>query len=167
MLERTVVVVNPEGLHARPAARLVQAAGQFTSQNELVANGKTASAKSIVGVLRLGVSLPALMQLLGHKDIRMTLRYLQVTQQDLQREFHLARQAAAHPHRIPKLPLIDPFSAPPDLAGIQGALRATRHLLEMYRRQLSDEKTRRKLQRLDHRLLGVASQVKQLATAEK
>jgi hypothetical protein len=28
-------------------------------------------------MLRLGVSLPALMQLLGHKDIRMTLRYVQ------------------------------------------------------------------------------------------
>src|SRR6516164_568520 len=39
-------------------------------------------------MLRLGVGLPALMQLLGHKDIRMTMRYLQVTQQDLQREFH-------------------------------------------------------------------------------
>jgi len=39
-------------------------------------------------MLRLGVSLPALMRLLGHKDIRMTLRYVQVTQQDLQREFH-------------------------------------------------------------------------------
>jgi hypothetical protein len=25
--------------------------------------------------VRLGVSLPALMQMLGHKDIRMTLRY--------------------------------------------------------------------------------------------
>jgi integrase/recombinase XerD len=32
-------------------------------------------------MVRLGVSLPALMQLLGHKDIRMTLRYVQVTQQ--------------------------------------------------------------------------------------
>ena len=36
-------------------------------------------------MLGLGVSLPALMQLLGHKDIRMTMRYVQVTQQDLQR----------------------------------------------------------------------------------
>jgi integrase len=26
-------------------------------------------------MVRLGVSLPALMQMLGHKDIRMTLRY--------------------------------------------------------------------------------------------
>src|SRR5207245_5681681 len=45
-------------------------------------------------MIRLGVSLPALMQLLGHKDIRMTMRYVQVTQRDLQREFHLARQHA-------------------------------------------------------------------------
>ncbi len=118
-------------------------------------------------MLRLGVSLPGLMQLLGHKDIRMTLRYLQVTQQDLQREFHLARQAAAHHHLIPKLPLPDPFSATPDLAGVQRALRATRHLLDMYRRQLSDERTRRKLQRLDRRLLDVASQLDLVATAEK
>jgi hypothetical protein len=29
---------------------------------------------------------------LQHKDIRMTLRYLQITQQDLQREFHVARK---------------------------------------------------------------------------
>ena len=52
-------------------------------------------------MLRLGVSLPALMLLLGHKDVRMTLRYVQVTHQGLQREFHLARQNAAPPHRLP------------------------------------------------------------------
>jgi site-specific recombinase XerD len=54
-------------------------------------------------MIRLGVSLPALMQLLGHKDIRMTLRYVQVTQQDLQREFHAARQRAPQPHSVPVL----------------------------------------------------------------
>ena len=48
-------------------------------------------------MLRLGVGLPALMQLLGHKDIRMTLRHVQVTQQDLQRQFHAARQACHQP----------------------------------------------------------------------
>ena len=42
------------------------------------------------------------------------------------------------------------------LPGIHQALAATRHLLEMYRRQLPDEKTRRTLQRLDRRLLAVA-----------
>jgi len=117
-------------------------------------------------MLRLGVSLPALMQLLGHKDIRMTLGYVQVTQQDLQREFHVARQRAAQPHHAPVL------SAPncatsTGLPGIRQALAATRHLLQMYRRQLSDEKTRRRLQRLDRRLLDVAVQLDHVTTAEK
>lgn len=115
-------------------------------------------------MLRLGVSLPALMHLLGHKNIRMTLRYLQITQQDLQREFHLARQAAPHHHCIPHLHLSD---AAADLSGIQRAVAATRHLLTMYRRRLTNEKIRRRLQRLDRRLLDIASQLKLLATAEK
>jgi len=89
------------------------------------------------------------MKLLGHKDIRMTLRYAEVTQQDLQREFHQARQNAVHPHRLP---------------GVRQALAATRHLLEMYRRQLGDEKIRRTLQRLDKRLLTVASQLQSIHT---
>ena len=56
-------------------------------------------------MLRLGASLPALMQLLGHKDIRMTMRYVEVTPQDLHREFHTALQHAASPHRVPVLPV--------------------------------------------------------------
>src|SRR5205814_5557887 len=81
-------------------------------------------------MLRLGVSLPALMQLLGHKDVRMTLRYVQVTQQDLQCEFHRARLNTAQLHLIPKLPL-PPTTAPPraDLPAIRDAIAATRHLL--------------------------------------
>ena len=114
-------------------------------------------------MLRLGISLPALMQLLGHKDIRMTLRYVQVTQQDLQREFHQARQNAAHPHRLPALPKDIPSAGFP---GIRQALETARHLLEMYRRQLGNEKTRRKLQRLDKRLLTVASQLQRMQAEE-
>jgi site-specific recombinase XerD len=117
-------------------------------------------------MLRLGVSLPALMQLLGHKDIRMTLRYVQVTQQDLQREFHTARQRALQPHHVPVLSVPNCASAA-DLPGIRQALAAARHLLEMYRRGLSDEKTQRRLQRLDRRLLDVAEQIDRIATAEK
>ncbi len=117
-------------------------------------------------MVRFGVSLPALMQLLGHRDIRMTLRYVQVTQQDLQREFHAARQNAAQPHRLPNLSIPNP-STSADLPSIRQALAATRHLLEMYRRQLGDEKTRRNLQRLDRRLLAVDSQLDRIATAEK
>jgi site-specific recombinase XerD len=117
-------------------------------------------------MLRLGVSLPTLMQLLGHRDIRMTLRYTQVTQQDIQREFRQARQNVAQPHRLPNLALPKgAYNA--GLPGIRQALAATRHLLEMYRRQAGDEKTKRKLQRLDRRLLAVASQFDQITTDEK
>jgi site-specific recombinase XerD len=54
-------------------------------------------------MLRLGVSLPALMQMLGHNDIRMTMRYVQVTQQDLQREFYRASNNTTLRHPLPKL----------------------------------------------------------------
>ena len=117
-------------------------------------------------MIRLGVSLPALMQLLGHKDIRMTMRYVQGTQQDLEREYHRARNNASQPHRIPVLPL--PKNIPGvTLPGIHQALEATRHLLEMYRRQMGNEKSKRALQRLGRRLLAVEAQLKKISVAEK
>ena len=117
-------------------------------------------------MLRLGVSLPALMQLLGHKDIRMTLRYVQVTQQDLQREFHTARRHAVHPHLVPVLAVPNcPISADPP--GIRQAIAATRHLVEMYRRRLDDPRIQRGLQRLDKRLLAVSQQLDRITTPEK
>lgn len=113
-------------------------------------------------MLRLGVSLPALMQLLGHKSIGMTLRYTQVTQQDLQREFYQARQKAPQQHRVPEF-LTPREALNANLPGIHQTLAATRRLLEMYRRTLPDEKIRRKLQRLDRRLLAIADQLDRLA----
>ncbi len=118
-------------------------------------------------MVRLGVSLPALMKMLGHKHIRMTMRYVKVTQVDLQREFHLARQNTIQLHHIPELPVSSPLSASSDLPGIRRALAATRHLLEMYRRQLQDENARRQLQRLDRRLSTVVFELDRLATAQK
>ena len=49
---------------------------------------------------------------------------------------------------------------------IRQAIVATRHLLEMYRRGLPDQKTRSRLQRLDHRLLAISDQLDRI-TAEK
>ena len=75
---------------------------------------------------------------------------------------------AAHRHLIPQFNAPDiSFSAGADVPGIRQALAATRHLLEMYRRQLADEKTRCKLQRLDKRLLTVAFELDRLPTAQK
>jgi len=106
------------------------------------------------------------MKLLGHKDIHMSLRYVQVTQQHLQREFHQARQNAVHSHHLPTLAV--PKEIPSaDLPGVCQALKATRHLLEMYRRQQSNEKGQRRLQRLDKRLLNVALELQRIQTEGK
>ena len=119
-------------------------------------------------MVRLGVNLPALMQLLGHKDIRMTLRYIQVTQQDLQREFYVARRKAAGLQLVPTLSLPNRgSSAASDIPGILQAIAGTCHLLEMYRRKSSDEQTSKKLQRLARRLLSVATEFRRFATPEK
>jgi len=117
-------------------------------------------------MVRLGVSLPALMQLLGHNDIRMTLRYVQVVQADLQREFHLARQHVSQVHQVPSMAVAS-LATTADPQGIRQALASARHLLEMYRRQLAEDRTRRRLQRLDQRLLAVTSQFDHILKTEK
>ena len=94
------------------------------------------------------------------------MRYVKVTQSDLQREFYLARQNTIQPHHIPELPVSSPLLPSSDLPGIRRALAATRHLLEMYRRQLQDEKARRNLQRLDKRLSTIVLKLDRLTTDE-
>jgi len=113
-------------------------------------------------MLRAGVSLPALKELLGHRDIRMTMAYVAVTQNDLQRQYHLARQAILH--RMPELPAAQPAATPahPSIPAVLDSLAATRHLLEMFRRQLEDEKTQRQLGRLANRLVKIGAQLDQL-----
>jgi hypothetical protein len=93
----------------------------------------------------------------------MTLRYLDVTQQDLQREFHCARQRVASLHLIPKLPL--PQTTIPervDLAAIRDAIAGVRHLLQLFRLELQDPNTRRKLHRFSQRLLALSCALDQV-----
>ncbi len=49
-----LTILNPAGLHARPAALVVERAKAVASTVTIVANGKTADAKSILSVLALG-----------------------------------------------------------------------------------------------------------------
>lgn len=60
MAELTLQVRNPSGLHARPAAAFVKAAAVFLADVRLTNlsrdAARTASAKSLLGVLGLGVS---------------------------------------------------------------------------------------------------------------
>jgi phosphotransferase system HPr (HPr) family protein len=56
MTEREIEVVNRLGLHARAAAKLVHKAGSFRSDVELVLDGESVDAKSILGILMLGAA---------------------------------------------------------------------------------------------------------------
>lgn len=51
---REVVVTNSQGLHLRPADRLVKAATLFQSKVELIKDGDVVDAKSILSVMTLG-----------------------------------------------------------------------------------------------------------------
>ncbi len=53
MSESALRVVNPLGLHARPAAKVVECANRFSSDITLLFNGKEIDAKSIMSVLML------------------------------------------------------------------------------------------------------------------
>jgi len=53
MSEQTVTVVNPLGLHARPAAQLVRLANSFSSDIQLVKDDLPVNGKSIMGVMML------------------------------------------------------------------------------------------------------------------
>lgn len=55
MMQKKVVIKNPTGLHARPAAELVKKAGSFPCNVTLVKGEKKSNAKSIISVLSLGV----------------------------------------------------------------------------------------------------------------
>ncbi len=58
-MEKTVRVLNEEGLHARPAAILVKEANGFSSDINIVVNGNPTNAKSIMGLMALGLKKDA------------------------------------------------------------------------------------------------------------
>ena len=57
MIERRATVKNKLGIHARPAALLVQAAAKFTSEITLEKDGLAINGKSIMGVMMLAAEV--------------------------------------------------------------------------------------------------------------
>ncbi len=53
MPERTVQIVNKNGLHARPAAEIVKLAARFQSEITVVKEDLDVNGKSIMGVMML------------------------------------------------------------------------------------------------------------------
>jgi phosphocarrier protein HPr len=56
MTERQVTIRNRAGIHARPAALIVQTAGRFASRINFIKDSETINAKSIMGIITLGAS---------------------------------------------------------------------------------------------------------------
>ncbi len=53
MIEKTLQIINEQGLHARPAAHLVKIAGRFKSEVKILKDGLEVNGKSIMGVMML------------------------------------------------------------------------------------------------------------------
>jgi site-specific recombinase XerD len=111
-------------------------------------------------MLRAGVSFAAVMKLLGHKSPHMTMQYIEITQQDLQREFQLARSQPRHIAPHPKAPLVTRAG----INGVTDSLLAAQHLLEMFRRTLPDGTSRNRLARLSNRLTKIIAETRKLHT---
>jgi phosphocarrier protein HPr len=59
MAERSVTIVNKNGLHARPAAEIVKTASKFTSDIIIVRDELEVNGKSIMGVMMLAAECGA------------------------------------------------------------------------------------------------------------
>ena len=110
-------------------------------------------------MLRAGVGFAAVMKLLGHTDPGMTMRYVDVTLTDLQREFQLARSQPRHLAPQPKT------SSAPLRTGRDGlidSLLAAQNLMLVVRRSLPNGPARSRLNRLANRLTKILAEIRKL-----
>ncbi|MFP3357358.1 HPr family phosphocarrier protein [Planococcus sp. SIMBA_143] len=56
MIEKTYTIISNEGLHARPASKLVGAVSPFSAEVKMLYKEREVNLKSIMGVMSLGVS---------------------------------------------------------------------------------------------------------------
>ena len=68
MYSKQVTIVNPTGLHARPAADFCKKAAEFKSDIQIkrvTPPEKTMSGKSIIGVMAMGLAKDTTIQIIG------------------------------------------------------------------------------------------------------
>ncbi|HET7838162.1 MAG TPA: HPr family phosphocarrier protein [Rectinemataceae bacterium] len=65
MNEATVTIKNRAGIHARPAALIVQTASKFASKIWLEKDSDRINAKSIMGIITLGASFGTLIRIIS------------------------------------------------------------------------------------------------------
>jgi len=111
-------------------------------------------------MLRAGVSFAAVMKLLGHTSPDMTLRYVDVTLTDLQREFQRAR---SQPRHLAPQPKTSPTPLRrPGRDGLIDSLLVTQHLMLVFRRSLPNGSARSRLDRLANRLTKILAETRKL-----
>ena len=66
MIERSVQIVNRNGLHARPAAEVVKAAAKFKSEITIMREDLEVNGKSIMGVMMLAAEFGATLIIRAH-----------------------------------------------------------------------------------------------------
>ncbi|HCM26918.1 MAG: phosphocarrier protein HPr [Treponema sp. GWB1_62_6] len=65
MIERMVTIKNRAGIHARPAALLVQTASKFKSKIYIEKDTDRINGKSIMGIITLGASYDTRLKLIA------------------------------------------------------------------------------------------------------
>jgi phosphocarrier protein len=68
MVERSVQILNKNGLHARPAAEIVKVSAKYQSDITLVRDGIEVNGKSIMGVMMLAAECGATLVLRADGD---------------------------------------------------------------------------------------------------
>jgi phosphocarrier protein len=68
MIECDVEIVNPAGMHARPAAEFVKLAARFRSEIMVSKDGLEVNAKSIMGVLMLAAAKGSRLRLMARGE---------------------------------------------------------------------------------------------------
>lgn len=64
MKSRSVTVINPLGIHARPSAMIVRKAASFQSQFWIEKNGSKVNARNILNIMTLAASKGTVMTLI-------------------------------------------------------------------------------------------------------
>ena len=114
-------------------------------------------------MLLAGVTFAGLMQLLGHNSPEMTLVYLKLTQPDLQLEY---QSALSHPRHLVPNPRLSPSALCANLPTLLASLQAAQHVLEMFRRAVTDDSTRHLLDRISNRLIKLVAELSKINPAE-
>ena len=114
-------------------------------------------------MLRAGMSLPVLMKLLGHRDIRMTLLYAEVTGVFVTQAYKNALTVLEGRYKIPSPKTFVNFSSR-NPSEIVESLKSLAAQIESFRRDRTKGSEKKKLQRLTERLIRLANDFQRLST---